>query len=97
MGNLAELQKEFMKGLGQRLEPLSLKYSATHQDYSRNFDLGKQSFHISFVNLQSRFAVVADIGIRFDDVEIIRMFNMPVYLVAKNVTPTLSALNSETS
>ena len=67
--SISELQHSLLKAIGDKLAPYGFRTDLSNQSYRRDFDGGRSSFHIGFIEHEADFDCTADVAIRFDKVE----------------------------
>lgn len=66
---MKELQSELLEAVGQRIAEYGFKYKASEQAYLRAIPDGRSCLHLAFIRHQHDFDVVADVAVRFDQLE----------------------------
>lgn len=66
---MKDMQRALLEAVGRRIVALGLEGRPVGQSFLRRFDGGRAAFHMAFVEHPHDFDVVADVAVRFDQVE----------------------------
>ena len=67
---MKELRRALLEAVGVRVGELGYKYKPKQQAYWRPFSQGRSSLHLAFIDHRDDFDVVADVAVRFDELEV---------------------------
>jgi hypothetical protein len=66
---IKKVQRALLKAVGQRIAASGFESRPVGQSFLRRSPLGRDAFHLSFIEHPADFDVVADVGVRIDDLE----------------------------
>lgn len=66
---MKELKGALLEAINVRVDVLGYRYRPPQQAYWRRFAQGRSSLHLAFIDHRDDFDVIADVAVRFDELE----------------------------
>lgn len=90
---MKDAQRALLAAIGQRISLFGFESKAVGQSFLRYFPGGRASFHLAYIQHDNDFDVVADVAVRFDELE--NLVNQKSHLLSAREKKQTYSLGAE--